>query len=183
MSRMRTMRTSGIALLFLAAVGLSACAAYGTLQVPAVASTPYPPPGFTHQGGNSQVELYWNCARPEPGILQVEGLAFNPWSQQPVGFLEFDVVGVDSRERAVSQAHGEARDFLLYTNQNTPFRLDLRTSGAEIRFDLFYQYRFQDRSHRSLDAGPAVGVPHLLAQRDQHFMVLDACSETQHRAR
>jgi hypothetical protein len=180
---MRRMRTSGIALLFLAAVGLSACAADGTLQLPAAASTPYPPPGFTHQGGNSHVELYWNCTQPEPGILQVEGLAFNPWSGQPVGFLEFDVVGVGSRGRAVSQVHGAARDFLLYTNQNTPFRLDLRTSGAEIRFDLFYQYRFQDRSHRSLDAGPAVGVPPRLAQQDQHFMVLDACSETQHRMR
>ncbi len=178
---MTRMRTSRIALLILAAVGLSACAAGGILQRPAAASTPYPPPGYTHQVESSHVVLYWNCTRPEPGILQVEGLAFNPWTDQPVRFLEFDLVGVDSRERTVSQVEGEARDFLLGTNQNTPFRLDLRTSGTEIRFDLFYRYRFQDRGH-SFIAGQAVGVPHLLAQM-QNFMVRDACSETQHRAR
>ena len=178
---MRRMRASRIALLILAAVGLWACAADGTLQLPAAATTPYPPPGYAHQVRSSHVILYWNCTRPEPGVQRVEGLAFNPWTDQPVRFLAFDLVGVDSHERTVSQVEGEARDILLDTNQNTPFRLDLRTSGTEIRFDLFYRYRFQDTG-RSFIAGQAVGVPHLLAQTQQ-FMVRDACSEMQHRAR
>jgi len=182
MGRMRTMRTSGIALLFLAAVGLPACVTEQASRFPA-ASTPYPPPGYTHQVANSQLVLYWNCTPSEVGILQVEGLAFNPWSDQPVKFLEFDLVGVDSRGLSVSQVHSQARDLLLYTNQNTPFRLDLPTSGPEIRFDLFYEYYFQERGHNAIIAGPAVGVPHLLAQQNQHFMVLDACSQTQHLAR
>jgi hypothetical protein len=52
---------------------------------------------------------------------------------------------------------------------------------TEIRFDLFYRYRFQDNGG-SFIAGPPVGVPHLLAQTQQ-FMVRDICSETQHLAR
>jgi hypothetical protein len=170
-----------MALLIMMAVGLSACATDGMPQLPAAAPTPYPPPGYTHRVGTSQVVLYWNCTRPDPGILQVEGLAYNPWTDQPVRFLEFDLVGVDTRERTISQVAGEAPNFLLRANQSTPFRLDLRTSGAEIRFDLFYRYRFQEKGG-SFIAGQAVGVQRQLAQMQQ-FMVRDACSETQHLAR
>ena len=182
MRAMRRTKASRIALLILSAVGLSACAEDGTLQLPAAASTPFPPPGYTHRVGSSHVLLYWNCSRPELGILQVKGLAFNPWSDQPIRFLAFDLVGVDSGERTVSQVEGEARDFLLGTNRDTPFRLDLRTAGTEARFDLFYRYRFQD-SGRSIIAGQGFAVPHLLAQMQQQFSVRDACSETQHLAR
>ena len=177
--RWTTMHRIGFLLFF--GLGLSSCTVEETLRRPAAEPTVYPPPGFSHRVASSHVEFYWNCARSEPGVLRLEGMAVNPWSSQAVRFLEFDLVGVGSRERTVSQVEGEARDFLLGTNQNTPFRLDLRTSGAEIRFDLFYRYRFQDNGG-SFIAGPPVGVPHLLAQTQQ-FMVRDVCSETQHRVR
>lgn len=178
---MRGMSKNRIALLLLLAVSLSACAADG--KFPAMTSTPYPPPGYAHQAGSSHVALYWNCTQPQPGALQLAGLAFNPWSDQPVGFLELELVGVDSSERTVTAAKAEARDFQLYTNQSTPFQLDMRTAGSEVRFDLYYQYRFQDRGHDADFAGPITSGRFLLAQQTNRFMVRDACSETQHRVR
>lgn len=180
---MRRISKSRIVPLVLLAIGLSACAADGTLQLPAAAFTPYPPPGYTHHVGNAHVDLYWNCMRPEPGILQVAGLAFNPWGDQPILFLEFEFVGVGGNERTVSSAKTEARDLQLLTGQSTPFQLDLKTAGSEARFDLYYQYRFQEGDHNRIVAGPFAGGRFLLAQATQRFMVRDACSESQHRVR
>jgi len=170
-----------IGLVVLLGVGLSACATDGTLGLPAPEPKPYPPPGYVHRVASSHVELYWNCTHPEPGILRLEGVAVNPWNSQDIRFLEFDLVGVDARERTAADAQGQARDFLLGTNQSTPFQLDLRTTGAEVRFDLFYQYRFQENGGRFLAASSAA-APRLLAQT-QRFMARDVCSETQHRIR
>ena len=164
------------------ATALAACTSLQMGEGPGARQPSYPPDTFAHRVATSHLVLFWNCSRPELGILQVDGLAFNPWSDQPIRFLAFDLVGVDSGERTVSQVEGEARDFLLGTNRDTPFRLDLRTAGTETRFDLFYRYRFQD-SGRSIIAGQGFAVPHLLAQMQQQFSVRDACSETQHLAR
>jgi hypothetical protein len=175
--------------LLLLGMGLSACAADGTPLFPAAASTPYPPPGFTHMVESSHVALYWNCSRPEPGALQLAGVAVNPWSDQPVRFLEFTLVGVDTRERTVSEAKAEARDFMLRTHESSPFQLDLRTAGSEARFDLYYQYQFQDRGHSPWVAEAAWDGPSVLADQPillawtTGFMVRDACSESQHRVR
>ena len=167
-------------LLALLGVGLSACAADGTWRLPAAEPTLYPPAVFTHRVASSHVVLYWNCARPEPGVLRLDGVAQNPWGHQEVRFLELELVGMDARERTVSQAAAAVPNFLLRTNEISPFHLDLRTAGTEVRFDLFYQYRFQDNGGRFL-AGSPVGVPRLLAQATQRFMARDVCSDTQHR--
>lgn len=176
-------RTKGIrsGLLLLLGIGVSACAADGTWRPPVAEPTLYPPDVFSHQVASSHVVLYWNCARPEPGLLRLEGVAHNPWGQQEVRFLELEVVGVDGRERAVSQAATAIPDFLLRTNEISPFRRELRMAATEVRFDLFYQYRFQDDGGRFM-AGAPVRVPRLLAQ-SHRFMARDGCSETQHRVR
>jgi hypothetical protein len=82
--------------------------------------------------------LYWNCTRPEPGILRVEGVAYNSWSAQAIRFLEFDLVGVDDRDREVSATSAALPAILLWTNEVSAFRLDLKTAETEIRFDLYY---------------------------------------------
>ena len=162
--------------------GLSACTESGGLRMPAAEPTIYPPAVFAHRGESSHVALYWNCERPEPGVLRVQGVAHNPWSPQDVRFLELDLVGVDARERSVSQASTTLAAFLLRTNQISPFELGLRTQGSEVRLDLYYRYRFQDNGGRLL-AGHLVGAPRMLAQRIHQFMARDVCSETQHRVR
>jgi len=160
----------------LLALTLSACAS------PAARPGPYPPDAYAHRVASSHVVLYWNCVRPEAGILRVEGVAQNPWSSQEVRFLETELVGVNSQERTVSYAKGAAQDILIRTNQFSPFQMELRLAGGEVRFDLYYEYRFQDVEMEARLAGPLVRAPRLLAQT-QRFLARDACSEAQHRAR
>ncbi len=179
LSRLR-MRVAFLGILGLA---LAACAGGGMTGLPVAETIAYPPPGFVHRVASSHVDLYWNCARPSPEAIRLDGLAFNPWSAQEIRFLEFELVGVDARERAVSSAKGEARDFLLGTNRSTPFQLDVKSTGTEVRFDLFYQYRFNEGNDGRLLAGPPVGRPLLLAQAMKRFMARDVCSESQHRVR
>ena len=141
-----------------------------------------PPEAFAHRVATSEVVLLWNCLEPEPGRLRVEGVAQNPWQSQPISYLEFDLVGVNAQNRTTAETTGEARDLQLYTNESTPFQLDLTTTGTEVRFDLYYHYRFYDEFEMdALIAGPPVASPRLPA--NQNHLVRDACSPTQHRAR
>jgi hypothetical protein len=181
--------------LVLLVISLAACATEGGPWLPFAEPTPYPPPGFAHEVSSPAVRLFWNCTRPAPGTLRLEGMAFNPWSGAEIRFLEFDLVGVDSRGYTVTATSAAARDLIFGMMGSTPFQLELRTTGSEVRFDLFYQYRYQEpgdsgggEHQASLSTGaPSVrlvsSTPFLLAQATQRFMVRDACSETMHRAR
>ena len=161
---------------------LVGCAADAMHSSSMIGAEPYPPPGLPHRVASSHVELYWKCEHHGSGTLRVEGMARNPWSPQEVRFLEFDLVGVDRAGRAVSQAHADAPNFLLGTNQVTRFQLALRTTGGEVRYDLFYQYRFQELEEMAaLPAGPPMRLR--VAQSSVRFMIRDACGDTQHLAR
>jgi hypothetical protein len=166
----------------LLAMGLAACTSLEVGQGPGAQQPPYPPDAFAHRVATSHVVLYWNCGRPEANVLRLDGVAQNPWSPQEVQFLEFELVGVGGEERVVSQTKGEVRDFMLRTNQISPFRLELRTVGSEARFDLYYQYQFQDMEIKALLAGPPVGGLRLLAYTNR-FLARDVCAETKHRVR
>ena len=172
----------GVRLLFVVLMGLAlaACAADQSRGASGMAATPYPPSGYRHTVASDAVALYWNCARPDSAVVQVSGVAFSPWSSQPVRFLELELVGVDSADRTISEVGTKARDIQLWTNQSTPFQLELRTAGGETRFDLYYRYQFQDRGHTPREASLAWDGPILLVQQMQ-FRVWDACSETLHR--
>jgi NADPH-dependent 2,4-dienoyl-CoA reductase/sulfur reductase-like enzyme len=162
------------------AMSLAACAAAGA---PGQSSLAIGAPEFGHRVATSELVLFWNCLQPEPGLLRVAGEAQNPWQAQPVGYLEFDLVGVDANERTTAQTTAVARDLEIRTNQRSPFQLDLRTTGTEVRYDLYYQYRFYEEFDTSaLVAWPPVAGPGLLAQT-QTAVARDVCSSTQHRAR
>lgn len=178
-------KDGGIRLMLSCALGfaVSGCAANESLRASGTEATQYPPPGYSHMVQSSHVALYWNCTRPEAGTVEVSGLAFNPWSGQPIRFLELEIVGVGSGEGTVSEAGTQAPDIELLTNQSTPFQLTLRTTGAETRFDLYYRYKFQDDGHDRREASLAWDGPVLLAQSQKQFRVRDACSETLHRVR
>ena len=179
---MKSTKAVWLGLLCLAGLGLSACAGDGMLRMPTATPTPYPPPGYVHRVGPYPVELYYNCSTPSPGALRLDGLAFNPWSSQPVRALEFELVGVDARGWSVSEATAEARDYQLFTNQSTPFQLDLKTVGSEARFDLYFSYQFQEGDHGDFISKVAWRGPVLLALQPNRSLVRDACSETAHRA-
>ena len=162
-------------------LALSACAADGTFKPLADTSTPYPPSGYTHTVQSSHVVLYWNCARPETASLRLEGLAFNPWMGGAIRYLELEVEGVDAGAGSVSEGKAAARDIQIHTQQSSPFQIDLRTTGKEVRFDLYYQYRMDegDGGNR-MDASLDWDGPVLFAQQNRRFSVRDACSDTQH---
>jgi len=174
-------RTRGarFTLVFLVSIALTACAG-GSFTASAPPATPYPPPGYDHTVKSSHVALYWNCARPDPAVVEVSGVAFNPWSSQPVRDLEIEIVGVDARDRTLSAARADAPDVQLFTNQSTRFQVSLRTTGGESRLDLYYRYKFQDGGRDRMLAGLTWDSPILLAQQIQ-FRVRDACSDSQHR--
>ena len=161
------MRTLGMTLI---AAGLlvAGCAA----QQPPVAV-----PGAFQRGASSEhVELYWTCSQPEAGLLRVDGVARNRGQAQPIRFLELELVGVNDRDRTVSEASTALPAIQLYSNEASPFRMELHSTGAEVRYDLYYRYLASEGNDLS-----ALGfVPvQLLAQQNQRFMVRDACASRQ----
>ena len=163
-------------------VGMAGCA---SLQSPEMTGgqPPASPDAFAHRAASSHVVLYWNCARPTPAVLRVDGIARNPGESQAVRSLQLELVGVDTRGRTVSEVQGEARDSAIRTNQTSPFLLNLRTKGDEVRFDLYYDYQFSEGDLMdAMLAGPPL-VPSRLLSQGNRMLVRDACSESQHRAR
>ncbi len=147
---------------------------------------PVSPETFAHRVATSEVVLLWNCVVPGSGVLRIEGIAQTPWQAQPIQYLEFSLVGVDAQGRTTAQATGVAENDQLLTNQSTPFQVELKTTGAEVRVDLYYDYRFHEEFDMGaregiLVAGPPMIGPQLAAQT-QTFFVRDACGATQHRA-
>jgi hypothetical protein len=172
-----------VGLLLLLGIGLSACAGEGSFSFPAVTPpAPYPPPGYAHRVDTPQVGLFYNCVNAEPSVLRLEGLAFNMWNSQPLRFFEFELAGVDASERTVSEAEAEGRDMQLFTGQSTSFQMELRPTGKEVRYDMYYQYQFMDGDHKDLIVGPIVAgaYPKHVGAR---FLARDACSPTQHLTR
>ena len=163
------------------ALGLASCAA---VEAPGSVTKPgAPPEAFAHRVATAELVLVWNCLQPEPGLLRVVGEAQNPWEVKPIGFLELQLVGVDAQGRETAQAAGKARDIQILTNQRSPFQLELRTAGTEVRFDLYYHYQFDNEwDSEARLAGPAMVGPRLLAQTRSQ-LARDVCSPTQHMAR
>ena len=158
---------------------LRGCAALGAPQGSGAQPSPYSPSVYSHRAGTSEVVFYWDCRRPASGLLRVGGIAHSPYFSD-VRALEFDLVGVNEHDRIVSETSGAARDFILGLNQMSPFELELRLTGGEVRFDLFYRYRSL-QNFRTVASGPP-RIPRLFAQATTQFLVRDACSETQHRS-
>jgi hypothetical protein len=173
----------GIQVLFLILLGivLSACAASGPPAALSLGQIQWPPSEYKHTVGTGAIRQYWNCTRLSAEMMRLDGVAANQWSDQPVRFLEWELVGVNADGRDISSAKVESKAIKLMTNQYTKYQVDLQTTGGEARFDLYYQYQFFDRSH--IEASLDWDGPVLFAQQNQRFFVLDACSDTQHLVR
>ncbi len=128
----------------LAARRLSAVTLAGLAVTLAACGTARPMPdseSFAHRVTDNVVVLHWNCSRPAPGVVQVAGVANNPYYQTPIQNLGFRLFGVNAQGSDVSLAQGSAQAFLIYMNSPSPFTLDLSTQGTEVRYDLIYSYR------------------------------------------
>jgi hypothetical protein len=190
---MRQMTRVRIGLLALLSMGLFACASDGVGGA-AGWQMPYPPTGYAHHIGSNPLDLYWNCARPGPSVLQMDGLAVNALGDAEVLFLKIELAGVNARGLDVSSAKFESPNIQIWMRESQPFRMDLPTTGAEVRFDLYYEYGYHgggegtDTPRGFLPDGrgallaAAGNFPILLAQGTRN-VVRDACSPTQHLAR
>ncbi len=162
----------------LLSLGVAACLPLAELREPQTSRPVLPPldphTGYARQGGHAGIQLYWNCVRPAPGVLRVEGVAHNPFLWE-IRSLEFDLVGVNERARPVSQASGSAADAIIRTNQFSPFRVELRTAGSEVSFDLYYRYRGQEGLRSSLAALTVAELPRF-AQAERRSFVRGACN-------
>ncbi|HTU00498.1 MAG TPA: hypothetical protein VMG58_01730, partial [Candidatus Sulfotelmatobacter sp.] len=94
-----------------------------------------------------------------------------------VRFLELELVGVNDRDRTVSEARAAVPAIVLRANDVSPFRLELRPAGTEVRYDLYYQYQAKDSGRFSALDPAAV---QLLAQQNQRFMARNACGAHRH---
>ena len=102
---------------------------------------PMPPlDSYAHQGGDGNVALYWNCNRPETGLVQVAGWANNPYYPEPITELAFTLYGLNAQGGTVSTAQASAKAFQIFTMEPTPFSIDLHTTGAEVQYQLLYSY-------------------------------------------
>jgi hypothetical protein len=148
---------------------VTGCTAGGLGQsVPA--QTPlYPPAVFAHRVSTTAVTVYWNCTQPEPGALYVDGVVQNTGPGE-VRYAEVEIVSVDGRDRTIASVRTAVPDVVIQTNQMSPFRLGLRTVGAEARIDLYYEYRVRS----FFGMGAAQMSP-------ERFRARDVCSESQHR--
>ena len=170
-------------LVLLLGVTLSACAKNGYEAAPMLGKIQWPPIEYKHTVSTTAIRQYWNCTRPEPDVMRLDGMAANLWNGQPIKYLEWELVGVNAEGRTVSNTKVASKSIQLFTNQYTQFQIDLRMAGGEARFDLFYYYQFYDRGHGTMEASLDWDGPVLFAQQNQRSFVLDACSETQHLVR
>jgi hypothetical protein len=177
---LRGLRTACFGVVAIVAAG---CAAGGASTPTMLGNVQWPPSGYRHTIDTGVVRQYWNCTRPEPDVVRVEGVAANVWSSQPPRYLTWDLVGVNAADRTVSSAEAKSAVVELPSNSYTTFQINLRTAGGETRFDLHYEYQFQDRGHNRMLSALDWDGPVLLAQATQRFFVRDACSDSQHLAR
>lgn len=142
---------------------LSACAGAG-IGGPSESKL-YPPAVYAHRVSTNDVDVYWNCTRPEPAVVRFEGVVQN-WKGGRVKFMELELDVADARGRYVSGGKTALKDIVLYANQIAPYALQVRPAGTEERFDLIYWYYID----------PTIGE-----SARQQFLARDVCSPTQHR--
>ncbi len=130
--------------LVLLAVAMAAC---GTAQTSLDFSS------YAHRVSDDVVALYWNCSRPAPGMVQVAGVANNPFYGQPIQDLEFRVYGVNAQGGNVSRARGSTQDYLIQMNSPSAFKIELKTVGGEVRYDLVYSYMAGEGGRMGLVGG------------------------------
>jgi len=164
-------------------IAVSGCVASGPPAAILLGNIQWPPVEYKHTVGTSAIRQYWNCTRPEPNVLRLNGMVANQWSGQPVQYMAWDLVGVNAAGRTLTSAQVKSEAIQLPTNTYATFQIDLRTTGSEARFDLYYEYQHQERGHGTVLASLDWDGPVLMAQPTQRFFVLDACSATQHLVR
>ncbi len=121
----------------------------------------YSPAAYARRVSTNEVTIYWNCSLGRDEV-RMEGIVQSSKGGQ-VKFFELELAGADARNRYVSARKAALADIILYTNQISPFSLQLQPAGGEGRYDLFYEYRLS----AAFGTDPA-----------PRFLARDVCSPT-----
>jgi hypothetical protein len=148
-------------------MGLAACAGAGAGGSATLGSAPYPPAVYEHRVATNDVEIYWNCTRPDGGTARMEGVVRNS-KGGVVGFMELELAAVDTQDREVGGSKQALEPVLLRANQLAPFTLQVGAGRDTARLDLYYSYS------RDATQGEA---------QQARFEARDVCSPTQHLVR
>jgi hypothetical protein len=115
---------------------------------------PMPPlDSYAHRVTDGNVALYWDCSRPEPGLVRVAGWANNPYFPQPIKDLGFNLYGANAQGSDISSAKASAQAYQIFTNAPTPFTINLYTTGGEVSYSLFYDYYFSGNPGAEIGLG------------------------------
>jgi hypothetical protein len=129
-------------------------AIFASVLVACAAAKPLPSlDDYAHQLHDGTVVLFWNCSRPEPGLVQVAGWANNPFYPQPIKDLGFTLYGMNAQGIVVSTTQASAQALQIFTNDPVAFTINLQTTGAEAQYQLFYDYYFSGDREAQLSPG------------------------------
>jgi hypothetical protein len=130
---------------------------------------PGPPlASFAHRAASPDVELLWNCTRPQPQLAHLSGAARNI-GQREVQSLDLTVRSVQSGPDPLLQTEVGLPDTILYGRDPSPFQIDLPLQKTPSRIDLMARFQV---TPGPIDPG-APGIPGLLT-------VEDACAPGRH---
>jgi hypothetical protein len=126
---------------------------------------------YAHQVTDGKVALYWNCSRPSPGVVRVQGVANNPYLGTPLEDLEFRLYGVSAQGYTMARARGSAKEYWINMNAPSPFSIDIKTQGIAVRFDLQYSYMLADTGGGGRFGGGGAG------SAEQQNMARNICAD------
>jgi hypothetical protein len=159
-----------IGVLALVGMGLTACTSVEISRSAPAQSVAPPPEAFTHRLATPEVALYWNCTRPEAGVLHFDGIAKNIAGRE-VRSLALRLTSVDANNLLLEAA--ALPTIILHSDKFSPVHLQLLIRGTEARFDLSYEYPL----------APPVDLPTPRAATTEQFTATDVCARTRYRAR
>jgi len=96
---------------------------------------------YAHQVTDGTLALYWNCNRTSAGIVQIQGMANNPYMTAPLEDLVLHFYGYSAQGATVVRASTMPKEYWINTNAPSPFTVNLQTKGAVAKVDVAYSYQ------------------------------------------
>jgi len=95
---------------------------------------------YANSTGNGNVILNWNCTKPQPNVLQVNG-TFDNTTMAGLQEVTIQIVGIGPSGAQVSSGQGTTSQWIVTTMSRTPFQVTVNTTGTESKFNMLYSYR------------------------------------------
>ena len=154
-----------VAILFLTGWGCTAPAGEYRTVLPRPVT--YQAAAFAHRMVSPDMELYWSCARPQPRLVRVDGIAKNI-GRGEVHLLELELHDVDRQTGSILQSGAAVSDIILHPDIFSAVQVEVQPATADGQIDLLYTYRIT-----------SVGIIKT-SNIDKEFQAHDICAATHH---